>query len=528
MFLFDDAPVLGLGQIDRLSDSLPSPGRMGENMETARILFIGNSMTDSLFSGSADTRQTLGQSHATAPQRFRKFTIPGASQGITWEQRFGAPDGQPGSAGPYDPEDPQTTAYPARDMAQFDAVCWSTAGPFPQLPDPDLFSDVYRDERDHFRLWSQLCDANGVRKYFMTFPPATDWMTFNQPGGWPALTDPDVYERYLTSQRMTAEEWIAEVDPSITLIPKAELWRVLHRRCIAGTFPGATSGSTTPLLQNDPPEMGLVIHPTHLGSIFEAAFVWYFLGGQHIADERLQAMLDEGSYAVTVADIKEIVEAALDGYVQGPGFGISPAASYAPPAAYVDFTALAATAPALAITGDPGAGNALAAGNHALGGHAAPVAFYALLDLEFAEGSSEVAPLVSFYEGAGGIWDAKYVGVTVHNGIDGIFVRYMGQSKTQAFTPGSRAVWEFIATPTKLHLHMVSPQQSQSAPSEIDLPQTAATRFGINAHEWDNGGVLVAEGFAAGHTIHRGLVYAAPLDVVERLQLQAWMAGDYA
>ena len=39
---------------------------------------------------------------------------------------------------------------------------------------------------------------------------------------------------------------------------------------------------------------------------------------------------------------------------------------------------------------------------------------------------------------------------------------------------------------------------------------------------------IFAEGFAAGHTIHRGLVYAAPLDVVERLQLQAWMAGDYA
>ncbi len=64
---------------------------------------------------------------------------------------------------------------------------------------------------------------------------------------------------------------------------------------------------------------------------------------------------------------------------------------------------------------------------------------------------------------------------------------------------------------------------------EASAPQqTAATRFGINAHAWDNGGVLVAEGFAAGHTIHRSLVYAAPLDVVERLQLQAWMAGDYA
>lgn len=496
-----------------------------EDMETTRILFVGNSMTDSLFSGSADVRQTLGKSHATGPTRFRKFTIPGSTQGITWDQRFGAPGGAAGAAAPYNSADAQSVAYPGRDMARFDAVCWSSAGPFPQLPDPDFNNEVYRDERDHFRLWSQLCDTNGVRKYFLTFPPATDWLTFNQPSGWPALADPDVYERYLTSQRLTAEEWVAEVDPSITIIPKTELWREIHRRCVAGTFPGVSNGSTTPVLQNDPPEMGLVIHPTHLGSIFEAVFVWRFLHGAHMADERIADMLDDGSYAVTVAQIKKIVDSSLAGYVQGSGFGIKAPSGWTRPAPYADFSNLSATVPALAITGNPA--GFLTAGNHALGDLTGPVEFYALLDIEFATGSGEIAPLIAFYEDQGGIWDAKYIGVTVHNGINGLFVRYLGQSKTQAFTPGARQVWEFIATPTELHLHMISPQESQSSPNAHATPVSAAHRFGINAHEWTDGSLMIPETFAAAHRIHGGLVYRSVPDAAERLRLQTLLAGAY-
>lgn len=37
---------------------------------------------------------------------------------------------------------------------------------------------------------------------------------------------------------------------------------------------------------------------------------------------------------------------------------------------------------------------------------------------------------------------------------------------------------------------------------------------------------MVPEGFACGHTIHRGLVYTAVPDVAERLRLQSWMTGD--
>lgn len=43
--------------------------------------------------------------------------------------------------------------------------------------------------------------------------------------------------------------------------------------------------------------MGLVIHPTHLGSIFQAVFVWRFLHGAHMEDASIAGMLGDGSYA---------------------------------------------------------------------------------------------------------------------------------------------------------------------------------------------------------------------------------------
>lgn len=488
----------------------------------SRVLLNGHSLIDAILSGSGDQRPTLTKTHPDGPALYRKWTIPGSPMSYRWERRFGLPGGQlDPEVGPFEPDNPWGPILPGRDMNHFQATVITEGGPFAQLPDPDKSDQQFFYSDDVFVDWMNLADTNDVKSFFWTIWPGItgpEWST-HRPGDDTTLP---VFKSYLKAYNETAEAWCTE--RGVKIIPGHKLWWDLYDRAEAGTIPGITQFSDFFVDE---------IHVGHLGSIFNAVTVYRYLHGVLPSDASIQSMLDEGTYQITVAYVKEVVNGVVNTYVQGPGLQIDQ--NFEPGSdVFFNFNVPSASQGATHNAGVSTIGGMRLNGTNWLYKELPSdyECFYAVLDIEWGEntlaqtGVQMIAGLVrkelGFSDETAGVhffgWTEVIAGGTTLN--------TDGQSTTcrlmadKPWGTSTRMKIELIIHPNRVNMKNVTPGTwSDSTRYEVEGYSQNYNRFVVGGSFRNDIFVPIATNFV----IHKGFVLTKIPTTRERFTYQNWI-----